>query len=165
MKICWNSNQTDLLDGGFEANFKLLKDQIGQIHMRDLYLEEYPFRALITHLAAMNFQGYCFAEIPESTDGVRVLRYFKGLFRAYQNLNRPSTMLGATLSRVEGSRACRAVALAEAGSRLQRICLARSLMEKTRLARGPVFSSEGSATSMVSSGFNCSVDLNHLVDW
>ena len=86
VKVCWNSNQTDLLDGGFEANFKLLKDQIGQVHMRDLYLEEYPFRSLIGHLAAMNFQGYCFAEIPESTDGVRVLRYFKGLFRAYQNL-------------------------------------------------------------------------------
>ena len=86
VRICWNSNQTDLLDGGFEANFKLLKDQIGQIHMRDLYLEEYPFRALISNLAAMNFQGYCFAEIPESTDGVRVLRYFRGLFRAYQNL-------------------------------------------------------------------------------
>ncbi len=86
VKVCWNSNQTDLLDGGFEANFKLLKDQIGQVHMRDLYLEEYPFRALIANLAAMNFQGYCFAEIPESTDGVRVLRYFRGLFRAYQNL-------------------------------------------------------------------------------
>jgi sugar phosphate isomerase/epimerase len=86
VKICWNSNQADLLDGGFEANFKLLKDQIGQVHMRDLYVEEYPWRALITNLAAMNFQGYCFAEIPESTDGVRVLRYFKGLFRAYQNL-------------------------------------------------------------------------------
>jgi sugar phosphate isomerase/epimerase len=86
VKICWNSNQTDLLDGGFEENFKLLKNQIGQIHMRDLYLEEYPFRALITNLVAMNFQGYCFAEIPESTDGVRVLHYFKGLFRAYQGL-------------------------------------------------------------------------------
>ena len=54
VKACWNSNQTDLLDGGFEANFKLLKDQIGQVHMRDLYLEEYPWRALITILAAMN---------------------------------------------------------------------------------------------------------------
>ena len=86
VRVCWNSNQTDLLDGGFEANFKLLKDQIGQIHMRDLYLEEYPFRALISNLAAMNFQGYCFAEIPESSDAVRVLRYFRGLFRAYQNL-------------------------------------------------------------------------------
>jgi sugar phosphate isomerase/epimerase len=86
VKACWNSNQTDLLDGGFEANFKLLKDQIGQVHMRDLYLEEYPWRALITNLAAMTFNGYCFAEIPESTDGVRVLHYFRGLFRAYQNL-------------------------------------------------------------------------------
>jgi sugar phosphate isomerase/epimerase len=86
VKACWNSNQTDLLDGGFDANFKLLKDQIGQVHMRDLYLEEYPWRALITNLAAMNFQGYCFAEIPESADGVRVLQYFRGLFRSYQGL-------------------------------------------------------------------------------
>ena len=54
--------------------------------MRDLYLEEYPWRELITNLAAMKFQGYCFAEIPESTDGVRVLHYFRGLFRAYQGL-------------------------------------------------------------------------------
>ena len=86
VKACWNSNQADLLDGGFEANFKLLQDQIGQVHMRDLFLEEYPWRALITNLAAMKFQGYCFAEIPESTDGVRVLSYFRGLFRAYQGL-------------------------------------------------------------------------------
>jgi sugar phosphate isomerase/epimerase len=86
VRVCWNSNPTDLLDGGFEANFKLVRDQIGQIHMRDLHLEEYPFRALITNLAAMKFEGYCFAEIPESTDGVRVLHYFRGLFRAYQGL-------------------------------------------------------------------------------
>ena len=86
VKVCWNSNQADLLDGGFEANFKLVKDQIGQVHMRDLYVEEYPWRALITNLAAMNFQGYCFAEIPESTDGVRGLRYFRARFRAYQGM-------------------------------------------------------------------------------
>jgi sugar phosphate isomerase/epimerase len=86
VRACWNSNQTDLLDGGFDANFKLLRDQIGQVHMRDLFLEEYPWRSLITSLAAMNFQGYCFAEIPESTDPVRVLKYFRGMFRGYQNL-------------------------------------------------------------------------------
>jgi sugar phosphate isomerase/epimerase len=86
VRVCWNSNQTDLLDGGFEANFKLLKDQIGQVHMRDLFLEEYPWRSLVSSLAAMNFQGYCFAEIPESADPVRVLKYFRGMFRAYQNL-------------------------------------------------------------------------------
>jgi sugar phosphate isomerase/epimerase len=86
VRACWNSNQTDLLDGGFEANFRLLRDQIGQVHMRDLFLEEYPWRRLITSLADMKFTGYCFAEIPESTDGVRVLKYFRGMFRAYQNL-------------------------------------------------------------------------------
>ena len=47
VRACWNSNQTDLLDGGFDANFKLLRDQIGQVHMRDLLLEEYPWRQLV----------------------------------------------------------------------------------------------------------------------
>jgi sugar phosphate isomerase/epimerase len=84
VRACWNSNQTDLLDGGFEANFKLLRDQIGQVHMRDLYLEEYPWRKLIAALADMKFTGYCFAEIPESSDPIRVLNYYRGLFRAYQ---------------------------------------------------------------------------------
>jgi sugar phosphate isomerase/epimerase len=86
VKACWNSNPTDLLDGGFDANFRLLRDQIGQVHMRDLFVEEYPFRKLISALSEMNFDGYCFAEIPESADPVRVLKYFRGMFRAYQGL-------------------------------------------------------------------------------
>jgi sugar phosphate isomerase/epimerase len=86
VKVCWNSNQTDLLDGGFDANFRLVRDQIGQVHMRDLFLEEYPFGKLIHALSEMKFDGYCFAEIPESTDPVRVLKYFRGVLRAYQNL-------------------------------------------------------------------------------
>ena len=86
VRVCWNSNQTDLLDGGFEANFRLVRDRIGQIHMRDLFVEEYPWRKLIASLTEMKFDGYCYAEIPESADAVRVLRYFRGLFRAYQNL-------------------------------------------------------------------------------
>ncbi|HXW08144.1 MAG TPA: TIM barrel protein [Vicinamibacterales bacterium] len=86
VRVCWNSNQTDLLDGGFDANFALVREQIGQVHMRDLFLEEYPWRRLIAALGQMDFQGYCFAEIPESADAVRVLKYFRGLFRAYQDL-------------------------------------------------------------------------------
>ena len=86
VRVCWNSNQDDLLDGGFDANFKLVQSQIGQVHMRDLFLEEYPWRRLITALAAMKFDGYCFAEIPESSDPIRTLRYFRALFRSYQGL-------------------------------------------------------------------------------
>ena len=86
VRVCWNSNQTDLLDGGFDANFPLVRDQIGQVHMRDLFLEEYPWRLLLTELTDIRFDGYCFAEIPESADPLRVLRYFRALFRAYQGL-------------------------------------------------------------------------------
>ena len=85
VRVCWNSNPTDLLDGGFEANFALVKDQIGQVHMRDLF-DDYPSRALIQALVAMKFDGYCFAEIPESADPVRVLKYFTAVFRAHQGL-------------------------------------------------------------------------------
>jgi sugar phosphate isomerase/epimerase len=85
VKVCWNSNPEDLLDGGFEANFRLVRAQIGQVHMRDLFVE-YPWRSLLGALTAMKFDGYCFAEIPESSDPVRVLKYFRALFRAYQDL-------------------------------------------------------------------------------
>jgi sugar phosphate isomerase/epimerase len=86
VRVCWNSNQNDLLDDGFDANFKLVRDQIGQVHMRDLFLEEYPWKKLLTSLSEMKFSGYCFAEIPDSTDPIRVLKYYRALFRAYQNL-------------------------------------------------------------------------------
>jgi len=86
VRVCWNSNPQDLMDGGFDANFKLVRDQIGQVHLRDLYVEEYPWRTLFAGLSEMNFDGYCYAEIPESPDPMRVLRYFRALFRAYQSL-------------------------------------------------------------------------------
>lgn len=88
--ICWNSNPTDLMDGGFEKNFALLADRIGQIHMRDLYVEEYPWQRLIQALQARQFQGYCFAELGEvSSDPVRVLKYFRGMFRQFQGIVQP----------------------------------------------------------------------------
>ena len=84
--VCWNSNQTDLAGEGFEHNFNLVKAKIFTVHMRDLYLDEYPFRKLLTGLNEIGFTGFCLAEIPESNDAVRVMKYFRGLFLAYQNL-------------------------------------------------------------------------------
>jgi len=54
--------------------------------MRDLYLEEYPFRKLLTRLNKIGYSGFCLAEIPPSTDPVRVMRYFRALWLAYQEL-------------------------------------------------------------------------------
>ena len=84
--VCWNSNQTDLAGEGFDHNFNLAKDKIFTVHMRDLYLDEYPFRKLLGRLNESGFAGFCLAEIPESKDPVRVMKYFRGLFLAYQNL-------------------------------------------------------------------------------
>ena len=84
--VCWNSNQTDLDGEGFDHNFNLVKNKIFSVHMRDLFLEEYPFRKLLTRLNETGFTGFCLAEIPESNDPVRVMKYFRGLFLAYQNL-------------------------------------------------------------------------------
>ena len=84
--VCWNSNQADLEGAGFEHNFDLVKDRILTVHMRDLYLSEYPFRKLLTSLNKLGYSGYCLAEIPESKDSVRVLHYYRSLWLAYQNL-------------------------------------------------------------------------------
>ncbi len=84
--VCWNSNQSDLAGAGFDHNFDLVKNRIVSVHMRDLFLEEYPFRRLLTRLNEVGFRGYTMAEISESKDPIRVMRYFRSLWLAYQNL-------------------------------------------------------------------------------
>lgn len=84
--VCWNSNQSDLEGDGFEHNFNLVRDRIRSVHMRDLFLEEYPFRVLLTKLNECKFSGFCLAEIPPSKDPVRVMKYYRALWLAYQGL-------------------------------------------------------------------------------
>jgi sugar phosphate isomerase/epimerase len=83
---CWNSNPTDLDGEGWDHNFDLLKDKIISVHMTDMFLEEYPFRKLLTRLNEISFKGFCLAEIPASTDPVRVMKYYRALWLAYQGL-------------------------------------------------------------------------------
>ena len=83
---CWNSNPSDLDGEGWDYNFNLLKDKIFSVHMRDLFLEDYPFRKLLTRLNEIKFTGYCLAEIPSSADPVRVMKYYRALWLAYQGL-------------------------------------------------------------------------------
>jgi sugar phosphate isomerase/epimerase len=84
--VCWNSNPTDLDGAGFDHNFDLVKNKIVAVHLRDLFIEDYPFRKLFTRLNEIQFAGYCLAEIPPSTDPIRVMRYYRGLWLAYQDL-------------------------------------------------------------------------------
>jgi sugar phosphate isomerase/epimerase len=83
---CWNSNATDLSGEGWDYNFGLLKNKIFSVHMTDLFQEEYPYRKLLAGLNEVNFKGFCLAEIPPSTDPVRVMKYYRALWLAYQGL-------------------------------------------------------------------------------
>lgn len=83
--VCWNSNQTDLEGQGFDYNFDLVKHKIFEVHMRDLYIEEYPWRRLLARLNDIRYNGFCLAEIPESTDPIRVMRYYRALWLALQH--------------------------------------------------------------------------------
>ena len=90
--VCWNSNDTDLdkpaREGGppsIERNFKLVAKKIIAVHMRDLFVENYPWRQLFRLLRQSGYDGYCYAEIPASTDPIRVLRYYRALWLAYQS--------------------------------------------------------------------------------
>jgi sugar phosphate isomerase/epimerase len=83
--VTWNSNDTDLEGKGFDHNFNLVKDKILCVHMRDLFVE-YPFRKLFTRLNEIGFNGFCLAEIPVSTDAPRVMKYYRALWLAYQDL-------------------------------------------------------------------------------
>ena len=83
---CWNCNPTDLDGEGWDHNFDLLKDKIFSVHMTDLFQEEYPFRKLLTRLNDIPFRGFCLAEIPASNDPIRVMKYYRALWLAYQGL-------------------------------------------------------------------------------
>jgi len=84
--VTWNSNDTDLAGKGFDHNFDLVKEKILCVHMRDLFLEEYPFRKLFARLNEIDFKGFCLAEIPPSNDPVRVMKYYRALWLAYQGI-------------------------------------------------------------------------------
>lgn len=82
--VCWNSNPSDVVDGSVRENFARVAPKIREVHLRDLYDEAYPWRELFTLLQGIDYQGFTLAEIGESADPDRVLRYFRSLWLAYQ---------------------------------------------------------------------------------
>lgn len=63
VKICWNSNPTDLNPPGLEGNFNLVKQWIGDtVHVRELNLNDYPFQQLFNLFAGIDFNGWILLE-------------------------------------------------------------------------------------------------------
>jgi len=83
--VCGNSNPTDLEGQGFAHNFNLVQKKIFTVHRQNLYLDDYPFRKLLTRLSGWGYSGFCFAEIAGSSDPFRVMKYYRSPWLADQN--------------------------------------------------------------------------------
>ena len=63
VKICWNSNDTDLLPPGLEENFDMVKQWIGDtVHVRELNIGEYPYQELFNMFAGIGYDGWILLE-------------------------------------------------------------------------------------------------------
>jgi sugar phosphate isomerase/epimerase len=83
--VNWNCDGSDMEAPGFESNFNLVKDRIRNLHMHDLFNEQYPYRKLFQLLRDNNYNRYCDAEIGVSKEPVILMQYYRGLFLALQD--------------------------------------------------------------------------------
>ena len=80
--VCWNSNPGEVEDGSVKSNFNLVKEWIQLVHINELYRWEYPWRELFTLLKESGYNGYTLAEIPGSSDALRMMDYYRALWEA-----------------------------------------------------------------------------------
>lgn len=78
--ICWNSNPEDVENGSVSASFELLKPWLRNVHINELWKPEYPWRELFGLLKKAEYNRYTLAEIPETSDPVRLMRYYRALW-------------------------------------------------------------------------------------
>ncbi len=78
--VCWNCNATDLDGAGLKANFDLVKNRLGTIHIHDL-ASSYPWVELFGLLKASGFEGWTLLEEGDPTaDPIRVMKYYRLLW-------------------------------------------------------------------------------------
>lgn len=81
--VCWNCNPTDVdKSGSIRDNFNLVRDKIELVHMHDLY-EGYPYEELFSLLKDIGYEGFYLAEIPDSPEPEKILKYYQKLFYSF----------------------------------------------------------------------------------
>lgn len=79
--VCWNSNATDIVNGGVKQYFDLLKPYIKNCHINELANPAYPWRELFTLLRQSKYDRYTLCECQESKEPERFLRWYAALWR------------------------------------------------------------------------------------
>jgi sugar phosphate isomerase/epimerase len=77
---CWNSNSTDVKGGSVKQSFDLIGPFIRNVHITDLY-SSYPWREFFRLLRESGYKRYTLAEVAESQDTERFLRYYRALWQ------------------------------------------------------------------------------------
>lgn len=102
--ICWNSSDADVTNGSVAASFEMLKPWLRNCHINELwrtpspwgtragrppeevtpgfpsYARPYPYGEFFRLLRAAGYDRYTLAEVPESTEPVRFMRYYRALW-------------------------------------------------------------------------------------
>ncbi len=81
--VCWNSNPTDVVNGSVKQSFGLLSKWIRNCHITELH-SGYPYREFFGLLRGMGYERYTLAEIPESCEPERLMRYYRALWMSLQ---------------------------------------------------------------------------------
>jgi hypothetical protein len=63
-----------------KPSFELLKPWIRSVHINELADERYPWRELFTLLRASGYDRYTFAEVAQSKEPERFLRWYRALW-------------------------------------------------------------------------------------
>jgi hypothetical protein len=78
--VCWNSNPEDVGQGSVKKSFALLKPWLRNAHINELWKPEYPWRELFGLMKQAEYNRYCLAEIPDTSDPLRLMRYYRALW-------------------------------------------------------------------------------------
>jgi sugar phosphate isomerase/epimerase len=82
--VCWNSNPAEMNeDKEIGYFFDQVQDRLGQCHITDIGVYQYPWQELFDRLKAMNYTGWCLAEIQPNPEPVRFMKYYRTLFDLY----------------------------------------------------------------------------------
>lgn len=82
VKVCWNSNDEDLIGDGLEHNFNLVKDRLGDtVHVREFNIGTYPYQDLMNLLVKAGYNGWVLLECrTEPVDRVAAMIEQRRLF-------------------------------------------------------------------------------------
>lgn len=83
--VNWNCDATDVQGPGLVANFNSVKDRIKGVHLHDMTDENYPYRLFFKLLSENGYKGYCNAEVEQSSEPIKFMKYYRALFLALQD--------------------------------------------------------------------------------